>query len=98
LELGGCTVEMNQTKKIIRFRWRECMKEDFMYTLCDDNNVLCIQGIQSSIQRDKVNNVVKILDFMVKRPGVKIRQYMVEIETNGLMRNAVKINECCEGP
>jgi hypothetical protein len=76
------------------------MKEDFMYTLCDDSNALCIQGIQNFIQRDKVNNAVKILDFMVKRAGVKIRQHMVEIETNdiGLMRNAVKINKCCVGP
>jgi hypothetical protein len=67
MELGGCTVEMNQTKKVGRFRWTECMKEGFMYTLCDDSSVLCIQGIQSHLQRGEVNNVVKILDFMVNR-------------------------------
>jgi hypothetical protein len=39
MDLGGCTVEMNQTKNIVRFRWTEYMKEDFMYTLCDDSSV-----------------------------------------------------------
>jgi hypothetical protein len=66
---------MKKTKKIVRFRCTECTKDDFMYTLCDDSSVLCIQGIQSSLQRGEVNNVVKILDFMVKRAGAKMRQY-----------------------
>jgi hypothetical protein len=75
MDLGGCTVEMNQSKKTVRFRWTECMKEDLMYTLCDDNSVLYILGIQSFLQRGEVNNVVKILGFMVKRAGAKMRQY-----------------------
>jgi hypothetical protein len=75
MDLGGCTEDMNQTKKTVRFRWTECLKEDFIYTLCDDSSVLCIQGIQSSLQRGELNNVVKILDFMVKRAGAKMRQY-----------------------
>jgi hypothetical protein len=41
MDLGGCTVVMNQTKKIVRFRWTKCINEDFMYTLCDDSSVLC---------------------------------------------------------
>jgi hypothetical protein len=61
--------------KIVRFRWTESMKEDLMYILCDDNSVLCIQEIQSSLQRGEFNNVVKILGFMVKTAGAKMRQY-----------------------
>jgi hypothetical protein len=33
------------------------------------------KGIQSSLQRGEVNNIVKILGFMVKRAGAKMRQY-----------------------
>jgi hypothetical protein len=100
MDLGGCKVEMNQSKKTVRFRWTECMKEDLMYALCDDNSVLYILGIQSFLQRGEVNNVVKILGFMVKRAGAKMRQYTGRNRTNaiGLMKNAVKINECWEGP
>jgi hypothetical protein len=52
------------------------MKEDFMHTLCDDSSVLCIRGIQISLQTGEVNSVVRILVFMVKRAGVKMRQYI----------------------
>jgi hypothetical protein len=46
MDLGGCTVEMNQTKNIVRFRWTECMKEGFMYTLCDDSSVYLYRGFK----------------------------------------------------
>jgi hypothetical protein len=45
-----------------------------MDTLNDNSSVLYIHGIQSSLQRDEVNNVVDILYFMVKRAGAKMRQ------------------------
>jgi hypothetical protein len=50
--------------------------------LCNDSSVLCIQGINSSLQSGEVNNVERILDFMVKRAGVKMRQYVGKYRDN----------------
>jgi hypothetical protein len=50
--------------------------------LCNDSSVLCIQGINSSLQSGEVNNVERILDFMVKRAGVKMRHYVGKYRDN----------------
>jgi hypothetical protein len=64
---------VGQTQRLIRYKWRESLKLDFIDTLNDKISVLCIHGIQSLLQRDVVNKVVDILYFMVKRAVVKMK-------------------------
>jgi hypothetical protein len=65
---------VGHTQRFCRYKWRESLKLDFMDTFNDNISVLCIYGIQSSLQRDVVNNIVDILSVMVKRAGAKMRQ------------------------
>jgi hypothetical protein len=65
--------DKKQTHRLIRYKWNEKLKYEFVATLSNDGCLICKHENELSLQKEKNNNAVNILYRMVKRDGNYMR-------------------------
>jgi exonuclease III len=79
IELGNAIfrdvkfVHKQITHKIVKYRWDERVKFEFLDIMNSNVNEDCMQGLRYLLQKDQMNEAYNLLLFSVRRAGAKMR-------------------------